>query len=218
MRKVLITGFRHSGTTMLMQLVRAHPRVGWIEMEEGYIEYSQPREWLIKMAKKKVPDMKRYMWGEKLPWGTRKNDIKAERAIIFTDRWLKIFGKDARVLHIIRHPIDSAASGLSGGFGKESFRFSTSSLPRYISFINQDERCATIIYEELLTEPIKKLDAIFKFLELKSNKDIIKKVMSTELKFGKMDASRAYAHKVSSSIPPIEFDYEELLGKVVRKL
>jgi len=39
MVKIFITGFKHSGTTMLMQLVQAHPQVGGIENEASYIEY-----------------------------------------------------------------------------------------------------------------------------------------------------------------------------------
>jgi hypothetical protein len=47
MSKILITGFRHSGTTMLMQLLRAHPQVGWIEDEESYIEFDKDRDWQV---------------------------------------------------------------------------------------------------------------------------------------------------------------------------
>jgi hypothetical protein len=41
MDKILITGYTHRGTTMLMQLLRSHSQVEWIEMEEGYIDYDK---------------------------------------------------------------------------------------------------------------------------------------------------------------------------------
>ena len=43
MVKIFITGFRHSGTTMLHQLIKAHPQVGWIENEESFIEFDKPK-------------------------------------------------------------------------------------------------------------------------------------------------------------------------------
>lgn len=217
MRKILITGYKHSGTTMLMQLVKAHPQVGWIEFEEGYIEFDKPKDWVLTMASKKVNDMSQYAWGEKLPWGTRDNDINAKRAISFTKKWLKFFGGKARVLHIIRHPLDSASSGFVSNLSKEALKFSLSSLPKYIDFINQDKRCATIMYEELVTEPKKKLKAIFDFLNLKSDKATIKKVVNTELKFGKINAERAYVHKVDSS-HNVQVDYDEIIERIKKIL
>lgn len=217
MRKILITGFKHSGTTMLMQLLKAHPQVGWIEFEEGYIEFDKDKEWVLTMASKKVGDMSKYAWGEKLPWGTREDDIKAKRAIGFTKKWLKYFGGKARVLHILRHPLDSAASGLINNLSEEALEYSLSSLPKYIDFINQDKRCATVIYEELVTEPQKKLKAIFDFLNLGSDKKTIRKVMNTELKFGKINAERAYVHKVDSSHNR-EVDYDKIIERVKIKL
>jgi hypothetical protein len=213
MKKILITGFQHSGTTMLMQLIKAHPQVGWIEMEEGYVEINEPREWIIKMAKKKVPNMKKFAWGEKLPWGVRENDINANRPIGFTQRWLKLFGKEARVLHILRHPLDSASSGMISNLSMEALRFSLSSLPKYIDFINKDKRCATVIYEDLVTEPEKKLKAIFDFLDLESDEKTIDKVKNTELKFGKINAERAYVHLIDSS-HNIEVDYDKIIERV----
>jgi len=217
MRKILITGFKHSGTTMLMQLVKAHPQVGWIEFEEGYIELDKSKEFIMKLASKKVQNFKKYSWGEKLPWGTRDNDLDASRPIEFTKRWLKFFGNKARVLHILRHPLDSASSGLINNLSDESLKFSLNSLPRYIDFINQDERCATVVYEELVTEPQKKLKSIFDFLNLQSDKQIIKQVMNTELKFGKINAERAYVYKVDSSHNK-QIDYKKIIERVKNKL
>ena len=128
MTKILITGFKHSGTTLLMQLIRAHPQVGWIEFEKSYIEFDKPKDWIEMMARKRVKNLKRDVWGEKIPWGTRDNDRKAKRAIGFSTKWLRYFGKGARVLHIIRHPIGTASSGhIDGKPGEEALEFINSS-------------------------------------------------------------------------------------------
>jgi len=215
MRKILITGFMHSGTTMLMQLIRNHPDVGWVDDETGYIEFDKSKKWIVQMASKKVPDLKNLAWGEKIPWETRKEDFHAKRPIRFSRKWLKTFGKDARVLHIIRHPIDSSRSGSWKKDPEQTFKFALSSLPKYIAFINKDKRCATIKYEELVTEPEKKIKSILEFLNLRSEPKIIKKIMNSELKFGKINPDRAYAHLKNP--PEYKVDYEKII-KGVKKL
>ena len=219
MRKILITGFKHSGTTLLMQLIRAHPQVGWIEFEEGYIEFDKPKEWVLLMATKRVDDMKKYAWGEKLPWGTREDDLKAKRAIGFTKKWLKFFGSKARVLCILRHPLDASASGLLGKkFAKKPLEYSTKSLPKYIDFMNDDKRCAAVVYEELLENPKEKLKSIFEFLNLDNDDKTIDKIMNTDLKFGKINSERAYAFVKEHPEHKDKADYQSIIERVKNKL
>jgi hypothetical protein len=196
MVKILITGYKHSGTTMLMQLLRRHPQVGWIEMEESYIEHDKPKEWIIMMAKKRVPNLKEKAWGEKIPWGDRDVDKNAKRVITFSKRWLKYFGSGARIIHILRHPYDVSSSGLpDGNIPKNALKQIMNTVPKYIDFINNNSRAATVIYEELVSNPKKHLSHIFDFCNLKSTEKILNSVVNTKLKFGKINASRAYAFK-----------------------
>jgi len=215
MIKIFITGFRHSGTTMLMQLLRSHPQVGWIEFEEGYIEFNKPKTWVLMQASRKVSDLKKYAWGEKIPWGTRKEDKNAIRAINMIRKWLKMFKGKARVLHILRHPIDVAISG-SNKIGKKDWEYITTTVPKVIDFINQNQKCATIVYEDLLLDPKTHLKNIFDFLGLKSDEKIIERVANTELKFGKINPDRAFAHK-NKKIDK-EFDYDKLIEKAKIRL
>ena len=218
MTKILITGFRHSGTTLLMQLIMHHPQVGGIENEEGYIEFPKPKEWVEMMASKRVPDLKKYDWGEKLPWGTRDNDFKARRAIGFSTKWLRYFGKSARVLHILRHPIGTASSGGKDGKpGEEALKFIESSLLRFIDFVNSDKRCATIVYENLVLEPHIYLPKIFKFLNLNDDPKITEKViLDTELKvkFGRINPERAYSYKGDG----MDEEYDKYLERLKHRL
>jgi len=216
MTKILITGFRHSGTTMLMQLLRAHPQVGWIEFEEGYIEYDKPREWILMMAKRRVPNLKTHAWGEKLPWAVRKDDINGQRVINFSKKWLKFF-KDGRVLLILRHPIDVALSGRGdNNVGKLEMKYMQRSIPKVIDYINGNKRCAIITYEDLVTHPEIHLPNIFQFLRLDDNEKIVKKVINTPLKFGKINADRAFAYRHRNVTANV--DYDEFLKKIKNRL
>lgn len=218
MTKILITGYRHSGTTMLMQLLRSHPQVGWIEFEESYIEFDKPREWVVMMATKKVPDLKKYAWGEKIPWGNRDTDKDAKRAIDFSKKWINYFKKDARVLHILRHPIDTILSGRGAAtqVKKKEFLHLVNTLEKYINFVNYSLRSSTIVYENLLFEPKKYLKKTFDFLNLNSTDKIVNKVANTDLKFGKINSDRAYAYKHKDV--NIDYDYERLISTLKRQL
>ncbi len=216
MVKLLITGFRHSGTTMTMQLIKSHPQVGWIHDEESYIEFDKPRDWVLMMARKTVPNLKEYVWGEKIPWGIRDTDIKAQRAIQFSKKWLKYFRKQARIIQVLRHPLDVALSGGRSNVDNRTMKFLNDSLPRYIDFINSNKRCATIVYEDLVTQPEVYLPKIFQFLNINDNKKIVKRVINTPLKFGKINSSRAFAHKNKDL--KIQVDYDKIIKSLKAKL
>jgi len=217
MRKIFITGFRHSGTTMLHQLVKTHPQVGFIEDESSYIEYDKPVEWILMFAKKKVPDLKNYAWGEKLPWGNRKTDVNGIRPVNFINKWLQYFKGEARILHILRHPVDAI---LSTGIGKiEGYDWNLiiNTVPIVIDCLNMDKRCATVVYEDLVTNPKVHLNNIFNFLSLETNDKIVEKVINTQLKFGKINADRAFAFKNKKNIS-VDFDYDSLIERVKIRL
>ena len=217
MNKILITGYQHSGTTLLMQLLRNHPQVGWIEMEESYIEYNKPKEWLVQMASKRVFNLNKRVWGEKIPWGHRPEDKNADRAIAFTKRWIKFFGKKSRILHILRHPIDVASSERTDGNPSNKTLIQIfNSVPQYIDFTNQRECCATIVYEDLVTNPRKHLHNIFNFCGIMSTQKILDRVENSHLKFGKINADRAYAYKKNMESPTVE--YEKFLERIERRL
>lgn len=217
MRKIFITGFRHSGTTMLHQLIKAHPQVGFIEDEAGYIEFDKPVEWVLMCAKKRVPDLKTYAWGEKLPWGTREADKNGIRPVNFISKWLKYFKGEARILHMLRHPADTI---LSTGIDKiegNDWDLAITTVPIVIDCLNMDNRCATVVYEDLVTNPKVHLNNIFNFLSLETNDKIVEKVINTQLKFGKINSERAFAFKSKKNIS-VDFDYEKLIKRVKIRL
>jgi hypothetical protein len=207
MNKILITGFKHSGTTMLLGLLRNHPQVGWIEMEESYIEYDKPKKWVLQMASKRVRNMKKNAWGDKIPWGHKPEDKNAKRAIAFTKKWIKYFGKQSRILHIMRHPIDAASSGRpDGNPGDVALKRILNSVPAYIDFINNSFYCATIVYEDLLINPPEHLRNIFNFCGLMYSEKIVNRVMNGPLKYGKINPDRAYAFKKKGIKDTVDYE------------
>jgi hypothetical protein len=217
MKKIFITGFQHSGTTMLMGLLRNHPKVGWIELEKGYIEYDKPKKWVLQMASLRVHNLKECAWGEKLPWGNREEDFNAVRPIAFTKKWLKYFGKNARVLHIIRHPIDVAASGTADGKPTDkTLKLYENTIPKYIDFIGDSKYCATIVYEDLLMKPETHLRNILNFCGLMSTEKIINVMMNGPLLYGKIVSDKAYSFKKRGIEETV--DYDKFLSKLCIRL
>ncbi len=195
MIKILITGFMHSGTTLLHQLVKAHPQVGWIENEKNYIEYDKPKQWILMMASKQVSNPNQYAWGEKIPY---KQKGGAERACSLIHKWKHYFTSEAKILNIVRHPIDVALSSTA-----ERYEYNTEYLnlildvvPKVCHEVNQLDEGISLVYEELLEDPYPYLKSIFSFLTLKDDEDTISNIIdSVELKFNKINADRAYAFR-----------------------
>jgi hypothetical protein len=218
MVRVLITGFKHSGTTLLHQLLNAHPDVDRIENEAGYIELKNAKEWVLSQASNK-----HFVWGDKLPWSTRKNDLKAQRAIAFSKKWLRIFQKKGRVLHLVRHPVDVSLSRYplmleqNLTLDKNTYRYATTSVPIFIDHVNNSLKMKTIVYEELVVDPELHLKNILAFLNLKNNPKLIKKIIESKtLRYGKINPDRAYAFKQKGITS--DYDYNKLIERITNRL
>jgi len=107
--------------------------------------------------------------------------------------------------------------GSMGIAGKEALDFMDSSLPKFIEFVNSDSRCATVLYEDILLDTFNTLTKMFGFLNLQNNKKTIHKVMNTEMKFGGINPSRAYAHMVNSSTN-VQIDYKKIVDSLSHRL
>ena len=207
--KILIIGFQHSGTTMLRNLINAHSDVSVIYNENRYIELDKSRHWIMGMIEPEVyPDGKKMSWGEKIPWV----DGEGDRVIKLSRKWFSFFGKKSRIIHIIRHPIDVALS-INKSDVDSTVKLWEQSIPKVIDFLDSDDRCATILFEDLLDWPFGMLDNMFQFLKLKRDPKRIHDVMNTELKFGKINSDRAYAFKNLENFNKT-YDYIKMIGRI----
>ncbi len=215
--RIFITGFRHSGTTMTMQLIKSHPQVGWIENEESYIEFDKPKKWVLMMAGQKVDNLKKQSWGEKIPWGVRPEDKNGARAIKMIKKWLNYFEEKGRVVQVLRHPVDVIMSGRNGNnIPQKELNWQVNTVERVIDTINKNKRCGVVVYEELVSFPEIVLPRLFEFLNLNSNPKVIKKIINTPLKFGKINADRAFAYKQKKI--KTDYDYAKLVRKVRNRI
>jgi hypothetical protein len=208
MNKVLITGFKHSGTTLLHQLIDAHPQVGHIENEKNLITYDKPVEWVLLFASKYVNDLKKNMWGEKIPYGKSTSDDE-NKAIEMITKWIEYFKEEARVIHIVRHPIDVVLSGTLHriSYKQNDLDFILRSVPKVIDFTNPINKCATLVYEDLVSNPSYYLLNIFSFLGLNTDNETIKEVVDApELKFNKINSDRAFAFKKKGIDDVVDYD------------
>ena len=105
--KILIIGFQRSGTTLLRRMLHGHPEVRRMFHEEFLLKKCQSKDSLYKylINHKISPD--KDTWGEKVPFYP---SVRKISVLKYCDIWNDYFGEDARILHIIRHPIDVAFS------------------------------------------------------------------------------------------------------------
>lgn len=214
MSKILIIGFQHSGTTLLRSLINSHPQVSIIFHEDRFIELDKSKEFIVKLVSDIVyPDGKKMSWGDKIPWV----DGKGDRIIRLSKKWFNFFGKSARLILILRHPLDIALS-IAPLNHKKQLKLILSSTPKVIDFVNGDGRAATILYEDLVMNPNETLTSLFSFCGLASDKKVIRKISEKkDLTFGRINPERAFAYRkkgVSDSL----VDYEKLVSRVKRKL
>ncbi|MFW9871504.1 MAG: sulfotransferase [Candidatus Thorarchaeota archaeon] len=213
MAKILIIGFQHSGTTLLRALINSHPQVSMIYHEGRIIELNKSKEFIMKIVSDMVyPDGKKMSWGDKIPW----MDGKGDRIIRLSKRWLKFFGKSARVILILRHPLDIALSIAPVQYKKE-LKLIMRSTPKVIDFVNQDRRCSVVLYEDLVLKPYETLRELFLFCGLRADKKVVRRVAEKkDLRFGGINPKRAFAYRRKGFGEVV--DYEKLVGGVKRKL
>lgn len=108
-RQILIIGLGRSGTTYLFRAFRAHPQVKTALLEEMLLCKKKSRAAIFR----KYPGFKKagvekinYMQTSITKRGKNYNITAAEYAY----RWLETFGDSARIIHIVRHPLDTIQS------------------------------------------------------------------------------------------------------------
>jgi hypothetical protein len=202
---IFIVGFRHSGTTLLMNLLNYHPHVDRIYFEKDLITVAPDESWLKSYVKGRF----KRSWGDKLPWYKDSGEVVVEKC----RKWLKYFRPNARIIHIIRHPIDAALSNTlhnpDPNLVKIQLDKYSKSIPLVIDFINSSRFAINLSFEDLALEPNKTLNKVYSFCDLESNSKILKSVQKKII--GGVKQSKAFVHKqrnLEYDIP--HFTYEEI--------
>lgn len=192
--KILIIGFQRSGTTLLRRIFQVHPDVQKMFHEKFLLKICSDKKTLENFLINFDIDPIRDNWGEKVPFypGARKIP-----AIKYCEMWKEYFGKQAKIIHIVRHPID-VANSITEKYGTNFNRGLTiykNIMPAVVPNLLKDPSVLSIKYESLLLNPEAYVQKMYKFCGLrKSNfKKRLEKLANNRYK--KIDPTRAFAFR-----------------------
>jgi len=171
--KILIVGFQRSGTTLLRHVMRNHPSVQKMFHEKFLLKYSNG-QFKNMLAGLGDPEG---IWGEKVPYYSRR--IKRGVGLHveeYCKRWFKKFRAEARVLHIIRHPLDVGLSN-KRTFGidfNQAVEQNTRIVPKVVKSLADYDNCLQIKFEELVWMPLSTIQQIYEFCNLEATRKIVR--------------------------------------------
>lgn len=138
------------------------------------------------------------------------------RADLYAQRWLDYFGSDARVLHIVRHPFDVYVSARrrnwQGDLGQISnygaltldllCRNWAMALDGVLRVLDASPQAMTFRYEDLVTEPQKMLEKIYRFCGFEGPAELAAKAVTGDVVFfGEVTDSRIGQYKTETLEP-----------------
>lgn len=216
--RILIIGFQRGGTTLTRRIFHFHPDVLGILHEDRvlnkttnvskYIDKIRAKEWNDLEPNR---DLNGWVWGEKVPWSSNTgSDI-----ISYANRWLRLFGKNARIVHVLRHPVDVGLSNAKRGWLPldSGIKGVMQSTPRVINALN-GPNYKGVVFEDLLKYPEDTLSDLFRFCNIDNSDLVISNIIKPSTKkfryFDGIDASRAFAYKKKKNLSCEIPDYNKL--------
>lgn len=172
--KILIIGFQRSGTTLLRRIIQVHPQVRRI-FHEHFLLNKYNKVTLQKFLEKYGVDFKNDTWGEKCPYypNIRKNPV-----IKYCEKWNEYFGKESRIIHIVRHPYDVTFSIMKKNKNVKKFdipvKMYCSKLSKTVPEILNLKNTITIKYENLLQNSEVVVPLLYDFCGLDKDVDFRK--------------------------------------------
>jgi len=177
--KIQIIAFPRSGTTLMKRTVESHPDVRKIFFETLLLR-KRSKEQLIKKYPVFSPGIN---CGEKNIYAKpyfgkgRPKSPTDMTPLEYCKKWNKFFGKEARIIQIVRHPFDVWNSILLKRYIKQGRQDSAirnlklyfESFPKYIQQIDRMKNCMTLKYEDLILNFDDKSSEIYSFCNLSTN-------------------------------------------------
>lgn len=213
--KILIIGFQRSGTTLLRRLVTMHPDVRSI-MHEYFLLAKHKNEGAVKSLMQSRGIKKDENWGDKTPYYPNIRRIPVKK---YCEHWRQIFGKQARIIHVYRHPYDVAFS-IDHKYKGQNFIKGISlyrrAIPRALETLDMPFMLS-FKYEELVTNPDKIVPDIYKFCGLKEIDFRERMKLWENKKYQSFDPTRVFAYK-GKKIPTIKEPLDDIILDLNDKL
>jgi hypothetical protein len=209
--KILVIGFQRGGTTLLRRLLDNHPNIQCMIHEKRILSRKDSGTSLLK----KLEIDPNGNWGEKVPW----NSGTGNEIIKYANKWLTKFGDEARVVHIVRHPVDSGLSNQRLGWMtlQDAVDRARKSIPLVIKAFKDDDRYLAVAFEELVTNPEEVLKKIFKFCGLSNGnaaRDVSNLKKDALRYYDGIKASKAYEYKKKKNLNCKIPDYNRILRMI----
>ena len=206
--RILVVGFGRSGTSLLRRLIQAHPNVQKMYHETGLMGRAN---WKVILERNHI--RLNGNWGEKIPFYFRRPKKGGFGGTIldYCKEWNRRFLPEARVILIVRHPMDVAISA-----GKRWAHTTTKAmekqkklLPIVINGICKLPNSMIVKYEDLLLDTEKSLARVYKFCKLDPSY-VSKGFNEDRTRFGTggknlLKLQRVFAYKQESKLSKINF-------------
>lgn len=203
--KILVVGYQRSGTTLLRRLIGLHPDVSAMIHEKKVLRHGKDKKSVLKYVKRISKSCKENNnWGEKVPFYGNASILS------YCKKWINIFGDEARVVHIVRHPVDVAISNVKmkkspARSVDKAVNLYNKVYPKILKKIEETDefRKKTIVvsFETLVTNPKEVLTDIFAFCKLRNDEKIIEVISSAKKDslryFDGINSDRAFSYKKS---------------------
>ena len=183
--KILVVGFPRSGTTLTYRIFKTHPQVTNMVFEKRLLLNKH-------LMKSFTPGR---ICGEKVIYAKRvmgKIGKSKYNIVDYCNDWNKTFKKKARIIQIIRYPLDSLNSLViskkrhpRGPSAPKVYKEYLKYIPQYTLEIAALDNCLTIKYEDLVNNPDEIISKLYKHCNLKVVK--FKEKMKTKRVFNHKD-------------------------------
>jgi hypothetical protein len=204
--KILVVGFPRSGTSMTNRIFASNPDVKKMFFEK----------WMLKRGETKQELMQKHpvfnnTCGEKVIWAKRvtgKIGTSNESIVDYCHKWNRFFGKEARIIQIVRHPYDSLNSLViskkrfpRGPVFKANYHEYQNYALQFFKGIHEIDNCFTIKYEDLITNPEVNIRRMYEHCNINPDHKIREK----------MKVGRVFNYKEKDFL----FEYNDKLKEII---
>jgi len=202
MVQILILGFQSSGTSIVRKILTTHPHIKGIFCDKFLLKKYDFKDKIIAYLDQKFNTSK-CNWGEIISYYDINEGIEP---IEYCKKWNEYFLPTAKIIHIVRHPLDVAAKirNIKGVKQKEPLKLYSNSMRRIVPKLCGMKNVMTIKYEDLLLDPDLIIPRIFNFCGLSDDIDF-RALMKVNKNIDILNPSGVFIHQFKKQpIPQVD--------------